>query len=65
MQLEAIQQYGAKPYEQNEARTAQRNGCKERTLKTHVGEIVMAKPQFRDKSETNHLNPAFLINILV
>lgn len=50
MQLEAIQQSGAEPYERNEARTAQRNGYKERSLKTRVGEIVLKKPQFRDKS---------------
>ena len=34
MQLEAIQQSGAEPYERNETRTAQRNGYKERSLKT-------------------------------
>jgi transposase-like protein len=50
MQLEAIQQSGAEPYERNEARIAQRNGYKERTLKTRVGEIVLKKPQFRDRS---------------
>ncbi len=50
MQLEAIQQSGAEPYERNEARIAQRNGYKERNLKTRVGEIVLKKPQFRDKS---------------
>ena len=50
MQLEAIQQSGAELYERNEARLAQRNGYKERTLKTRVGEIVLKKPQFRDKS---------------
>jgi putative transposase len=50
MQLETIQQSGAEPYERNEARTAQRNGYKERTLKTRVGELVLKKPQFRGKS---------------
>jgi putative transposase len=46
MQLEAIQQSGAEPYERNEARTAQRNGYKERSLKTRVGELILKKPQF-------------------
>jgi transposase-like protein len=50
MQLEAIQQCGAEPYEQNEARTAQRNGHKERSLKTRVGELILEKPQFRGRS---------------
>jgi putative transposase len=50
MQLEAIQQSGAEPYERNEARTTQRNGYKERSLKTRVGELVLKKPQFRDRS---------------
>ena len=50
MQLEAIEQSGAEPYERNEARTAQRNGYKERSLKTRVGELILKKPQFRDCS---------------
>ncbi len=50
MQLEAIQQSGAEPYERNETRTAQRNGYKERSLKTRVGELILKKPQFRDRS---------------
>jgi len=50
MQLEAIQQSGAEPYERNEMRTAQRNGYKERSLKTRVGELILKKPQFRDRS---------------
>lgn len=50
MQLEAVQQSGADPYERNESRTAQRNGYKERSLKTRVGDIVLKKPQFRNKS---------------
>ena len=49
-QLEAIEQSGAEPYERNEARTAQRNGYKERSLKTRVGELILKKPQFRDRS---------------
>jgi transposase-like protein len=50
MQLEAIQQSGAEPYERNEMRTAQRNGYKERSLKTRVGELILKKPQFRGQS---------------
>jgi len=50
MQLEAIQQSGAEPYERNEARTTQRNGYKDRSLKTRVGELILKKPQFRDRS---------------
>ena len=50
MQLEAIQQSGAEPYERNESRTTQRNGYKERSLKTRVGELTLKKPQFRDRS---------------
>jgi putative transposase len=50
MQLEAIQQSGAEPYERNEARTAQRNGYKERSLKTRVGKLILKKPQFIDCS---------------
>lgn len=50
MQLEAIQQCGAEPYERSDSRTAQRNGHKERSLKTRVGELVLEKPQFRGSS---------------
>lgn len=59
--LEAIQQSGAEPYERNEARIAQRNGYKELSLKTCVGEIVLKEPQFRDRS----FKSCVLINILV
>ena len=50
MQLEAIQQSGAEPYERNDTRTTQRNGYKERSLKTRVGDLELKKPQFRDLS---------------
>ena len=50
MQLESIQQSCAEPYERNEARTTQRNGYKDRSLKTRVGELILKKPQFRDRS---------------
>jgi putative transposase len=48
MQLEAIQQAGAEPYQRNEERAAHRNGYKKRSLKTRVGEISLDKPQFRE-----------------
>jgi len=50
MQLEAIQQCGAEPYERSDGRIAQRNGHKNRSLKTRVGELVLEKPQFRGRS---------------
>ena len=50
MQLEAIQQCGAEPYERSNGRTAQRNGHKKRSLKTRVGELILEKPQFRGQS---------------
>lgn len=50
MQLEAIQQSGAEPYERNDERTGYRNGYKKRSLKTRVGEISLNKPQFREKA---------------
>jgi putative transposase len=48
MQLEAIQQADAEPYERVESRKAHRNGYKERSLKTRVGELQLKKPQFRE-----------------
>ena len=48
MQLEALQQAGAEPYQRVESRKAHRNGYKERSLKTRCGEITLKKPQFRD-----------------
>lgn len=50
MQLEAIQQSGSEPYQRIESRKAHRNGYKERSLKTRVGELKLKKPQFREKS---------------
>jgi transposase-like protein len=50
MQLEALQQVGAEPYERAESRKAQRNGYKERSLKTRSGELKLKKPQFRQIS---------------
>jgi len=50
MQLEAIQQSESEPYQRIESRKAHRNGYKERSLKTRVGELKLRKPQFREKS---------------
>jgi putative transposase len=50
MQLEAIQQADAEPYQRVDSRKAHRNGYKERTLKTRVGELRLKKPQFREIS---------------
>ena len=47
MQLEAMQQVGAEHYQRAESRKAHRNGYKDRSLKTRVGEIQLKKPQFR------------------
>jgi len=48
MQLEAEQQAGAEPYQRTPSRKAHRNGYKERSLKTRVGEITLQKPRFRE-----------------
>jgi len=55
MQLESIQQSGSEPYQRIESRKAHRNGYKERSLKTRIGEINLKKPavsriSFRDRS---------------
>lgn len=49
MQLEALEQAGAGPYERTEARLAHRNGTRDRTLRTRWGDVTLAKPQFREK----------------
>lgn len=46
---EAAQQSHSDPYERTEKRTAHRNGFKTRTLKTINGDLVLNKPQFREK----------------
>lgn len=48
MQIEALQQAGADPYERSNTRKAHRNGYKDRSLKTRYGEIGLKKPQFRE-----------------
>lgn len=48
MQLEAMDQIEAEPYERADSRKGHRNGYKDRTLKTRVGELKLKKPQFRE-----------------
>src|SRR5512137_72718 len=50
MQLESAEQIEAGPYQRIESRKAHRNGYKERSLKTRVGELQLKKPQFREIS---------------
>ena len=48
MQLEAMEQIDVEPYQRVGSRKAHRNGYKERSLKTRVGELKLKKPQFRE-----------------
>ena len=48
MQFEAMEQIDAEPYQRVGSRKAYRNGYKERSLKTRVGELSLKKPQFRE-----------------
>lgn len=48
MQFEAMDQIEAAPYERADTRKAHRNGYKNRSLKTRVGELNLKKPQFRE-----------------
>jgi transposase-like protein len=50
MQYESQEQAGAEPYQMEEGRKAYRNGYKNRTLKTRVGELNLSKPQLRGTS---------------
>ena len=50
MQLEAMEQVDAEPYQRVDSRKAHRNGYKERSLKTRVGKLKLKKPQFREIS---------------
>lgn len=50
MQQEAIQQADAEPYQRIDSRKANRNGYKERSLKTRIGELRLKKPQYREIS---------------
>ena len=47
MQLEVPQQSGPEPYQRIESRNAHRNGYKEQSLKTRIGDITLRMPQFR------------------
>lgn len=49
MQLEALQQAGADRHERTPTRTAHRNGTRDRSLVTRCGNVVLSKPQFREK----------------
>jgi putative transposase len=46
MQFEAMDQIEAEPYGRADSRKAHRNGYKDRSLKTRVGELNLEKPQF-------------------
>jgi transposase-like protein len=48
MQFEAMEQIDAEPYQRVGSRKTYRNGYKERSLKTRVGELTLKKPQFRE-----------------
>jgi transposase-like protein len=48
MQLEALRQIQAQPYERNGKRKAHRNGTRDRRLKTIHGDVTLKKPQFRE-----------------
>ncbi len=50
MELEVSQQIGAERYERSEKRTTQRNGYRERTWETRVGEIDLHIPKLRQGS---------------
>jgi putative transposase len=49
MESEAEQQAGATRYERSVKRTAHRNGKRSRSLKTKYGDIILDKPDFREK----------------
>jgi transposase-like protein len=48
IELEAAQQIGAERYERSPDRTAYRNGYRERTWETRVGEIPLSIPKLRE-----------------
>jgi putative transposase len=50
MELEVSQQIGAERYERSDKRTTQRNGYRERTWETRVGEIDLRIPKLRQGS---------------
>jgi len=50
IELEAEDQIGAAKYEHSPGRTAHRNGYRERTWETRVGEIPLSIPKLREGS---------------
>ena len=48
LQAESAEQLRAAPYERTEARTDSRNGTRERTLNTRIGQIVLQVPRHRE-----------------
>ena len=48
LQAESAEQLKAAPYERTEARTDSRNGSRERTLNTRIGQIVLQVPRHRE-----------------
>jgi putative transposase len=55
MQIEALRQIQAQPYERNGKRKAHRNGTRNRNLKTIYGEVTLKKPQFREFPFKTHV----------
>ena len=49
MEYEAQEQAGVLPYERTHKRKAHRNGYRQRTLKTKYGQLILLKPQLREK----------------
>lgn len=50
IEADVTEQIGAGPYERTETRTTQRNGSRQRTLKTRVGGIELKIPKLREGS---------------
>ena len=48
LQAESAEQLKTAPYERTEARTDSRNGSRERTLNTRIGQIVLRVPRHRE-----------------
>ena len=48
LQAESAEQLKAAPYERTESRTDSRNGSRERTLNTRIGQIVLQVPRHRE-----------------
>jgi putative transposase len=50
MEIEAAEQIDAGRYERTDKRKDYRNGFKEKGLKTRYGDVILKKPQFRNRS---------------